>query len=55
VPGIGPQSADKIVAARRQTTLRDLGQLQRLGVTTKWAAPFIVLDGKRPSFQLALW
>jgi predicted DNA-binding helix-hairpin-helix protein len=55
VPGIGPQSAHKIIAARRQTTLRDLGQLQRLGVTTKWAAPFIVLDGKRPSFQLALW
>ncbi len=55
IPGIGPQSADKIIVTRRQTMLRDLGQLQRLGVTTKWAAPFILLDGKQPQVQLSLW
>jgi hypothetical protein len=36
---IGPKSADKIIAARRETKLRDLEQLKALGVTTGWAAP----------------
>jgi predicted DNA-binding helix-hairpin-helix protein len=33
-PGIGPKSADKIIAARRETRLRDISQLKALGVTT---------------------
>jgi predicted DNA-binding helix-hairpin-helix protein len=55
VPGIGPKSADKIVAARRQAKLRDLSQLKALGVATGWAAPYVLLDGRRPAHQLALW
>ncbi|MGC9400371.1 MAG: radical SAM protein [Anaerolineae bacterium] len=54
VPGIGIKSADRILAARRQGTLRDLGQLRRLHVPAQRAAPFILLDGKRPAHQLPL-
>lgn len=55
IPGIGPKSADKILAARRQARLRDLSQLRRLGVTTGWAAPYVLLNGRRPAVQLRLW
>jgi predicted DNA-binding helix-hairpin-helix protein len=55
VPGIGPRTVDRIVAARRESRIRDLGQLRRLGVTVAWAAPYVLLDGRRPPLQLALW
>jgi predicted DNA-binding helix-hairpin-helix protein len=55
IPGIGPKSADKIVAARRENRLRDLNQLKVLGVTTSWAAPYVLLDGRRSAVQLRLW
>ncbi|HWQ12792.1 MAG TPA: radical SAM protein [Roseiflexaceae bacterium] len=55
VPGIGPKSADKILAARREAHLRDLSQLRALGVTTGWAAPYVLLDGRRAPVQLGLW
>jgi predicted DNA-binding helix-hairpin-helix protein len=55
IPGIGPKSADKIVAARRETRLRDLSQLKALGVTASWAAPYVLLDGRRAAVQLGLW
>jgi predicted DNA-binding helix-hairpin-helix protein len=55
VPGIGPKSADRIIAARREARLRDITQLKALGVTTGWAAPYILLDGRRTPEQLRLW
>jgi len=55
VPGIGPKSADKIIAARREGRLRDITQLKALGVTTGWAAPYVLLDGRRSAVQLQLW
>jgi predicted DNA-binding helix-hairpin-helix protein len=55
VPGIGPKSADKIVAARREGRLRDLGQLKALGVAAGWAAPYVLLDGRRSAAQMRLW
>jgi predicted DNA-binding helix-hairpin-helix protein len=55
VPGIGPKSADKIMTARREGRLRDLSQLKALGVTTGWAAPYVLLDGQRSAVQLRLW
>jgi predicted DNA-binding helix-hairpin-helix protein len=55
IPGIGPRSADRIIAARRDTKLRDLSQLKALGVTTGWAAPYVLLDGRRTPEQLRLW
>lgn len=55
VPGIGPKSADKIIAARREARLQDIAQLKALGVTTGWAAPYVLLDGRRTPQQLSLW
>jgi len=55
VPGIGPRSTERIVAARRQERLRSLGALSALGVDTRRAAPFVLLDGRRPPLQLELW
>ncbi len=55
VPGIGPKGADAILRARRHGTLRDLGDLQRLGVHANRAAPFILLNGKSPVQQLRLF
>ncbi len=58
IPGIGLKSAEAILAARRsgqRIRLHDLGDLYKIGVNAKRAAPFIMLDGKRPSYQLGLW
>lgn len=55
VPGIGPKLAEVILHERRRGTLRDLADLRRLGVPPGRAAPFILLDGKRPPYQLSLW
>ena len=55
IPGIGTRSAARIVHARRRGTLRDLGDLRKLGIATKRAKPFILLDGKQPPRQLSFW
>jgi len=55
VPGIGPVSAGRLVQWRRQGTLRDLADLGKAGAVAPRAAPFILLDGKRPPHQLSLW
>jgi predicted DNA-binding helix-hairpin-helix protein len=55
VPGIGPKSADVILSARRQGRLRDLGDLQRLGINARRAAPYILLAGRQPAHQPRLF
>jgi predicted DNA-binding helix-hairpin-helix protein len=55
IPGIGPKSADRILSARRQGALNDLIHLRKLGISVKRAAPFLLLDGRRPPRQLGLW
>ncbi|MCL5997553.1 MAG: radical SAM protein [Chloroflexi bacterium] len=55
VPGIGPKGAEAILAARRQGKLCDLRALAAIGVITSRAAPFVLLDGRRPAWQLSLW
>ena len=54
VPGIGPQHSRTILNARRQGQLRELTHLRQLGIATKRLAPYVLLDGKRPNFQLPL-
>ncbi len=54
VPGIGPKHSRTILSARRQGQLRELHHLRQLGIATKRLAPYVLLDGKRPSFQLPL-
>jgi predicted DNA-binding helix-hairpin-helix protein len=55
VPGIGPKGAQAILDARRKGALRTLRDLQSIGVLATRAAPFILLNGRRPAQQLALW
>jgi putative DNA modification/repair radical SAM protein len=47
VPGLGKRAADRILAARRHTTLR-LADLARLGAVLKRARPFLVAADHRP-------
>jgi predicted DNA-binding helix-hairpin-helix protein len=54
VPGIGPKHSYTILDARRKGRLSDLNHLRQLGIATKRLAPYVLLDGKRPSFQLPL-
>ena len=54
VPGIGPVSARRIVRLRRQGRFHELTELKPMGVVVTRAAPFILLDGKRPLVQLSL-
>lgn len=55
VPGIGPISAKKILQARTYGIIRDINALQQMGIFTNRAAKFILLDGRRPPYQAALF
>ena len=55
VPGIGPQGANAILQARRRGRLNDLTALKQLGILTKRATPYILLDGRRPNHQMRLF
>jgi putative DNA modification/repair radical SAM protein len=55
VPGIGPRSVARILRLRRQGTLRTLTDLKKIGAVASRAAPFILLDGKKPPYQMSLW
>jgi predicted DNA-binding helix-hairpin-helix protein len=55
VPGIGPKSADLILRARRQGTLRELHDLKRLGINATRAAPYILLNGRQAAYQSRLF
>ncbi len=55
VPGIGPGSAQAILQARSRGRLRHLSDLKILGAVAKRAAPFILLNGRRPPRQLSLF
>lgn len=55
VPGIGPKGAEIILRNRVHGRLSDLKDLRNLGISTKRVAPFILLGGKRPTYQLPLF
>jgi predicted DNA-binding helix-hairpin-helix protein len=56
VPGIGPKLADAILRARRRGVLTELAHLRAIGVRDlQKASPFILLNGRRPAQQLALF
>lgn len=55
IPGIGPKGVETILAARKQHILNDVEQLRKMGISTKRAADYILLDGKRPTQQLRLF
>lgn len=55
IPGVGPHLAGRLLEARKKGRLRDLTDLGRLGLPTERMAPFILLDGRRPERQMALF
>jgi len=56
VPGIGTKGADTILRARRVGKFSDLSHLKQIGIrNTGKLADYILLDGKRPMRQLALF
>lgn len=55
IPGVGKLGAERIYNSRKQGKLTDLQQLANLGIAPKRAAPFILLDGHKPTYQLDLW
>jgi predicted DNA-binding helix-hairpin-helix protein len=56
VPGIGPVGATAIIQARRLGRLTDLTHLRKLNIRApEQAAPYILLDGQRPTTQMRLF
>jgi predicted DNA-binding helix-hairpin-helix protein len=55
VPGIGSKGADTILQARRQNKISDITSLRKLGILVDRASPFLLLNGRRPGYQPALF
>jgi predicted DNA-binding helix-hairpin-helix protein len=56
VPGIGPRGAEAIMRARLRGRLGEIEHLRRLGIRApEQAAPYILLDGRRPIQQMSLF
>ena len=55
VPGIGVKGAQAILRARRQTKIRDVSDLKKMGLLAERAAPFLLFDGRRAAYQTGLF
>ena len=55
VPGIGVKGAEAILRARRQTKIRDISALKKLGLLAERAAPFLLFDGRQTAYQPSLF
>ncbi len=55
VPGIGAKGAKTILRTRRQTKIRDINALKKMGLLADRAAPYLLFDGRRASYQIALF
>jgi predicted DNA-binding helix-hairpin-helix protein len=55
VPGLGVRGVGVLLRARRQQRLTSPSQLRRLGILAERAAPYITLNGRRPSAQPRLF
>ncbi|HOP94983.1 MAG: putative DNA modification/repair radical SAM protein [Dictyoglomaceae bacterium] len=51
IPGIGPQSAKKILKVREENSIKDLKDLKKLGINSERCKDFILINGKSPSFN----
>jgi len=54
VPGIGPKSAQKIVAFRKRQPIVAKAELAAMGIRIKRAAPFLKINGWRDT-TLEMW
>lgn len=55
VPGIGIKGAESILKARRLNRLRDISALKKLGILAERAAPYVLLDGRKPALQMNMF
>jgi len=55
VPGIGPTRAGRILSIRGQTRINSFSQLRKNHLVEPKTAAFILIDGKRPAQQTALF
>jgi predicted DNA-binding helix-hairpin-helix protein len=56
IPGIGPRIVDRILDSRRTgLRIRSVEDLMRLGVNTKRASDFVLVDGRKISAQMPLF
>jgi len=53
IPGIGPKGAKAILSARKHERLKNISDLRKIGINPKRAIPFILINGKRPEYQLS--
>jgi predicted DNA-binding helix-hairpin-helix protein len=54
IPGIGPQGVKAILAARKGNRVNNMEDLRKIGINPARIAPFVLLNGRRPSQQLLL-
>jgi predicted DNA-binding helix-hairpin-helix protein len=54
IPGIGSQSARKIIEIRQIHPVRDIAILHKLGISVHRCLPFILLNGRKIPFQPSL-
>ena len=54
IPGIGKITTQRILDIRRNGRFTDVLELKKIGAITQRAAPFILINGKRPEYQLSL-
>jgi len=55
IPGIGMRGAEGIMCMRKTGMIRELSSLKKLGVIAERAAPYILLNGRKPAEQLILF
>ena len=53
VPGFGPKGVETLLSARKKLQLKSVEDLKKIGINPSRAAPFILLNGRRPSTQLS--
>lgn len=54
VPGIGPRGVESLLAARKKLQLKSVEDLRKIGINPARAAPYILINGRKPSTQLSL-
>jgi predicted DNA-binding helix-hairpin-helix protein len=55
VPGIGRKIAEQIVSRRALGRLRELGHIALKGKLASRVGPYVLLDGRVPTYQPGLW
>ena len=55
IPGIGPKSADAIMMMRRLAKINDESALKKMGIMIERAAPYLLFNGRKASYQPTLF